>query len=145
MKIINVDNIYAWAILVSLISQVIITGWAYSQCFKIRISKVLFTALIILVSCIAIVPPTFFQIYFPIKAAVLFILVFVVFKLSSKSDFVKPFIFLCLDMLVNITLEMLLLMTVTFIGINDFQDVNDVYTFNRMISSLMFTVICIPF
>ena len=98
----------------------------------------------ILVSCIAIVPPTFFQIYFPIKAAVLFILVFVVFKLSSESDFVKPFIFLCLDMLVNITLEMLLMM-VTLIGINDFQDVNDVYTFNRMISSLMFTVICIPF
>lgn len=145
MKIINVDNIYAWAILVSSISQVIITGWTFSQCFKIRISKVLFTALIILVSCIAIVPPTFFQIYFPIKAAVLFILVFVVFKLSSESDFVKPFIFLCLDMLVNITLEMLLLMTVTLIGINDFQDVNDVYTFNRMISSLMFTVICIPF
>ena len=145
MKIINVDNIYAWAILVSSISQVIITGWTFSQCFKIKISKVLFTALIILVSCIAIVPPTFFQIYFPIKAAVLFILVFVVFKLSSESDFVKPFIFLCLDMLVNITLEMLLLMTVTFIGINDFQDVNDVYTFNRMISSLMFTVICIPF
>ena len=144
MKIINVDNIYAWAILVSSISQVIITGWIFSQCFKIRISKVLFTALIILVSCIAIVPPTFFQIYFPIKAAVLFILV-VVFKLSSESDFVKPFIFLCLDMLVNITLEMLLLMTVTLIGINDFQDVNDVYTFNRMISSLMFTVICIPF
>ena len=145
MKIINIDNIYAWAILVSSISQVIITGWTFSQCFKIRISKVLFTALMILVSCIAIVPPTFFQIYFPIKAAVLFILVFVVFKLSSESDFVKPFIFLCLDMLVNITLEMLLLMTVTLIGINDFQDVNDVYTFNRMISSLMFTVICIPF
>ena len=145
MKIINVDNIYAWAILVSSISQVIITGWTFSQCFKIRISKVLFTALMILVSCIAIVPPTFFQIYFPIKAAVLFILVFVVFKLSSESDFVKPFIFLCLDMLVNITLEMLLMMTVTLIGINDFQDVNDVYTFNRMISSLMFTVICIPF
>ena len=145
MKIINVDNIYAWAILVSSISQVIITGWTFSQCFKIRISKVLFTALIILVSCIAIVPPTFFQIYFPIKEAVLFILVFVVFKLSSESDFVKPFIFLCLDMLVNITLEMLLMMTVTLIGINDFQDVNDVYTFNRMISSLMFTVICIPF
>ena len=145
MKIINVDNIYAWTILVSSISQVIITGWTFSQCFKIRISKVWFTALMILVSCIAIVPPTFFQIYFPIKAAVLFILVFVVFKLSSESDFVKPFIFLCLDMLVNITLEMLLLMTVTFIGINDFQDVNDVYTFNRMISSLMFTVICIPF
>ena len=145
MKIINVDNIYAWAILVSSISQVIITGWTFSQCFKIRISKVLFTALMILVSCIAIVPPTFFQIYFPIKAAVLFILVFVVFKLSSESDFVKPFIFLCLDMLVNITLEMLLLMMVTLIGINDFQDVNDVYTFNRMISSLMFTVICIPF
>ena len=145
MKIINVDNIYAWTILVSSISQVIITGWTFSQCFKIRISKVLFTALIILVSCIAIVPPTFFQIYFPIKAAVLFILVFVVFKLSSESDFVKPFIFLCLDMLVNITLEMLLMMTVTLIGINDFQDVNDVYTFNRMISSLMFTVICIPF
>ena len=145
MKIINVDNIYAWAILVSSISQVIITGWTFSQCFKIRISKVLFTALIILVSCIAIVPPTFFQIYFPIKAAILFILVFVVFKLSSESDFVKPFIFLCLDMLVNITLEMLLLMTVTLIGINDFQDVNDIYTFNRMISSLMFTVICIQF
>ena len=145
MKIINVDNIYAWAILVSSISQVIITGWTFSQCFKIRISKVLFTVLIILVSCIAIVPPTFFQIYFPIKAAVLFILVFVVFKLSSESDFVKPFIFLCLDMLVNITLEMLLMMTVTLIVINDFQDVNDVYTFNRMISSLMFTVICIPF
>ena len=145
MKIINVDNIYAWVILISSISQVIITGWTFSQCFKIRISKVLFTALIILVSCIAIVPPTFFQIYFPIKAAVLFILVFVVFKLSSESDFVKPFIFLCLDMLVNITLEMLLMMTVTLIGINDFQDVNDVYTFNRMISSLMFTVICIPF
>ena len=145
MKIINVDNIYAWAILVSSISQVIITGWTFSQCFKIKISKVLFTALMILVSCIAIVPPTFFQIYFPIKAAVLFILVFVVFKLSSESDFVKPFIFLCLDMLVNITLEMLLMMMVTLIGINDFQDVNDVYTFNRMISSLMFTVICIPF
>ena len=145
MKIINVDNIYAWVILVSSISQVIITGWTFSQCFKIRISKVLFTALIILVSCIAIVPPTFFQIYFPIKAAILFILVFVVFKLSSESDFVKPFIFLCVDMLVNITLEMLLMMTVTLIGINDFQDVNDVYTFNRMISSLMFTVICIPF
>ena len=145
MKIINVDNIYAWVILVSSISQVIITGWTFSQCFKIRISKVLFTALIILISCIAIVPPTFFQIYFPIKAAILFILVFVVFKLSSESDFVKPFIFLCLDMLVNITLEMLLLMTVTLIGINDFQDVNDIYTFNRMISSLMFTVICIPF
>ena len=75
----------------------------------------------------------------------MFILVFVVFKLSSESDFVKPFIFLCLDMLVNITLEMLLMMMVTLIGINDFQNVNDVYTFNRMISSLMFTVICIPF
>ena len=87
MKIINVDNIYAWAILVSSISQVIITGWTFSQCFKIRISKVLFTALIILVSCIAIVPPTFFQIYFPIKAAVLFILVFVVYIFAALTFF----------------------------------------------------------
>ena len=145
MKIVNYDNIYAWAILISSIAQVVITGWAYSISFRLKVSRTLLTAGLVLISCIAIVPPMFFQIYLPMKTAILLLLEFLVLKLSSESNFVKSFIFCCFDMLINITLEMVLLMLVTLIGINDFQDVTDVYTYNRMISSLIFTIICIPF
>lgn len=145
MKIVNYDNIFAWAVLISSIAQVIITGWAYSLCFKIKVPKLIFTLAIVLVSCIAIVPPLFFQIYFPMKAITLFLLTFVVFWLMSESNFVKSFIFCCFDMLINVMIETLLVLLTTFIGINDFQDVVDIYSFNRMAASLMFTVVCIPF
>lgn len=145
MKIVNYDNIFAWAVLISSIAQVIITGWAYSLCFKIKVPKLIFTLAIVLVSCITIVPPLFFQIYFPMKAITLFSLTFVVFWLMSESNFVKSFIFCCFDMLINVMVETLLVLLTTFIGINDFQDVVDIYSFNRMSASLMFTVVCIPF
>lgn len=144
MTIVNYDNIFAWAVLISSVAQVIVTGWAYSLCFRIKVPKFAYTLVIVLVSCISIVPPMFFQIYIPMKAGCLFILTFIVFKLMSESNFVKSFIFCCFDMLINIMLEMFLLLLVTLVGINDFQDVTDIYSFNRMIASLMFTVICIP-
>lgn len=145
MKIVNIDNVYAWLYLFSSVPQMIFTAWAFSRCFELKVSQKVYYIAFIGLAFIHLVPQIFFGLYIPAKMFVMPALEIVLMWLMSKSGIVKPFIFLCLDMLVNVTLEMLMLTMVTFIGINDFQDANDVYTFNRMISSLMFTVACIPF
>ena len=80
-----------------------------------------------------------------ILAIILFFVVFLVVKLSSESNFVKSFIFCCFDMLINIGLELLMLAMLSLLGTNDFYEETEVYTFNRMVSSLIFAITCIPF
>lgn len=142
----NVDNIFAWAILIINYTHVIITGWAYSLCFKIKIPKLAYMAIMILATSVVQVPLILFEIYIPIKTIMLFLAVFLVVKLSSESNFVKAFIFCCFDMLINIGLELLILGVFILLGMNDFYSIdNNVYSFNRMVSSLVFTIVGIPF
>jgi signal transduction histidine kinase len=48
-------------------------------------------------------------------------------------------------MLINVGLELLLLGLLNLLGMNDFYDVSEFYTFSRMVSAIVFAVICIPF
>ena len=145
MNFTNAGNIFAWATLITYYTHGIITGWAYSLCFKIKIPKLAYMAIMILATSVVLVPPILFDIYVPLKAIILFFVVFLVVKLSSESNFVKSFIFCCFDMLINIGLELLMLAMLSLLGTNDFYEETEVYTFNRMVSSLIFAITCIPF
>ena len=102
-------------------------------------------AIMIMATAVILVPSVFFNFYAPIKSIVLFFVVFLVLKLLSESNWVKSFIFCCFDMLINVGLELLLLGLLNLLGMNDFYDVSEFYTFSRMVSAIVFAVICIPF
>lgn len=145
MNFTNVDNVFAWGTLLTYFTHGIITGWSYSLCFKIKVPKFAYMAIMILATAVILVPSVFFNIYAPVKSIVLFFVVFLVLKLLSESNFVKSFIFCCFDMLINIGLELLLVSLLCFIGMNDFYSTGESYTFNRMVSAIIFAVLCIPF
>ena len=80
----------------------------------------------------------------PLKTAVLFFVTFAVLRLMSEANTVKAFIFCAFDMMINVCIDMLLLGIMVVMNMNDFQTSEDIYTFDRMIASLIFTVMCIP-
>ena len=145
MDLINTENIFAWGTLIAYFTHGIITGWSYSLCFKVKVTKPVYMAIMIIATAVILVPSVFFNFYAPIKSIVLFFIVFLVLKLLSESNFVKSFIFCCFDMLINVGLELLLLGLLNLLGMNDFYDVSEFYTFSRMVSAIVFAVICIPF
>ncbi len=145
MDLINTENIFAWGTLIAYFTHGIITGWSYSLCFKVKVTKPVYMAIMIIATAVILVPSVFFNFYAPIKSIVLFFVVFLVLKLLSESNFVKSFIFCCFDMLINIGLELLLLGLLNLLVMNDFYDVSEFYTFSRMVSAIVFAVICIPF
>ena len=145
MDLINTENIFAWGTLIAYFTHGIITGWSYSLCFKVKVTKPVYMAIMIMATAVILVPSVFFNFYAPIKSIVLFFIVFLVLKLLSESNFVKSFIFCCFDMLINVGLELLLLGLLNLLGMNDFYDVSEFYTFSRMVSAIVFAVICIPF
>ena len=72
MNFTNAGNIFAWATLITYYTHGIITGWAYSLCFKIKIPKLAYMAIMILATSVVLVPPILFDIYVPLKAIILF-------------------------------------------------------------------------
>lgn len=145
MNFTNADNVFAWGLLITYYMQGIITGWSYSLCFKVRVPKIVYMTVMILATSLILIPQLFFDIYVPIKSIVLFLTVFIILKLMSEANFVKSFIFCCFDMLINIGLELLILCVFSLLGLNDFYNLDNVYSFNRMAGSLVFTITCIPF
>ena len=136
MDLINTENIFAWGTLIAYFTHGIITGWSYSLCFKVKVTKPVYMAIMIMATAVILVPSVFFNFYAPIKSIVLFFVVFLVLKLLSESNFVKSFIFCCFDMLINVGLELLLLGLLNLLGMNDFYDVSEFYTFSRMVMLL---------
>ena len=104
MDLINTENIFALGTLIAYFTHGIITGWSYSLCFKVKVTKPVYMAIMIIATAVILVPSVFFNFYAPIKSIVLFFVVFLVLKLLSESNFVKSFIFCCFDMLINIGL-----------------------------------------
>ena len=140
----NLDNIYAWVILAVSIVQMVVTGWAYSLCFRVRVSRAKFVVVLAVISVVILVPQIFLGFYIPLKTAVLFFVTFAVLRLMSEANTVKAFIFCAFDMMINVCIDMLLLGIMVVMNMNDFQTSEDIYTFDRMIASLIFTVMCIP-
>lgn len=103
-----------------------------------------YTAAASAVSFIVVFPQIFLHIYIPLKTLVLFLLLFVVLRLLSEANTVKAFVFCAFDMLINVGVDMTILGLMMALNMNDFQTTEDIYTFNRMVATIMFTVICIP-
>lgn len=103
-----------------------------------------YTAAASAVSFIVVFPQIFLHIYIPLKTLVLFLLLFAVLRLLSEANTVKAFVFCAFDMLINVGVDMAILGLMMALNMNDFQTTEDIYTFNRMVATIMFTVICIP-
>lgn len=93
MDLINTENIFAWGTLIAYFTHGIITEWSYLLCFKVKVTKPVYMAIMIMATAVILVPSVFFNFYAPIKSIVLFFVVFLVLKLLSESNFVKSFIF----------------------------------------------------
>lgn len=109
-----------------------------------KVSHLRYTAATSAVSFIVVFPQIFLHIYIPLKTLVLFLLLFVVLRLLSEANTVKAFVFCAFDMLINVGVDMAILGLMMALNMNDFQTTEDIYTFNRMVATIMFTVICIP-
>lgn len=109
-----------------------------------KVSHLRYTAAASAVSFIVVFPQIFLHIYIPLKTLVLFLLLFVVLRLLSEANTVKAFVFCAFDMLINVGVDMTILGLMMALNMNDFQTTEDIYTFNRMVATIMFTVICIP-
>lgn len=109
-----------------------------------KVSHLRYTAAASAVSFIVVFPQIFLHIYIPLKTLVLFLLLFVVLRLLSEANTVKAFVFCAFDMLINVGVDMAILGLMMALNMNDFQTTEDIYTFNRMVATIMFTVICIP-
>ena len=55
----NLDNIYAWVIMAVSIVQMVVTGWAYSLCFRVRVSRAKFVVVLAVISVVILVPQIF--------------------------------------------------------------------------------------
>lgn len=109
-----------------------------------KVSHLRYTAAASAVSFIVVFPQIFLHIYIPLKTLVLFLLLFAVLRLLSEANTVKAFVFCAFDMLINVGVDMAILGLMMALNMNDFQTTEDIYTFNRMVATIMFTVICIP-
>lgn len=109
-----------------------------------KVSHLRYTAAASAVSFIVVFPQIFLHIYIPLKTLVLFLLLFVVLRLLSEANTIKAFVFCAFDMLINVGVDMAILGLMMALNMNDFQTTEDIYTFNRMVATIMFTVICIP-
>lgn len=143
-QLVNFDNVYAWVTLVAYIIQGLITGWSFSLCFNMKVSRLKFMAAVSAVSFLAVFPQVFLRIYIPLKTIVLFLLIFAVMRLLSEANTVKAFIFCAFDMVINVGVDIFLLGLMIALNMNDFQTTEDIYTFNRMVATIMFTIISIP-
>ena len=48
MDLINTENIFAWGTLIAYFTHGIITGWSYSLCFKVKVTKPVYMAIMIM-------------------------------------------------------------------------------------------------
>ena len=108
MKIVNIDNVYAWLYLFSSVPQMIFTAWAFSRCFELKVSQKVYYIAFTVLSFVHLVPQIFFGLYIPAKTFVLLALQIVMMWLMSKSGIVKAIIFNGFDMVINMLLEFIL-------------------------------------
>lgn len=92
MKIVNIDNVYAWLYLFSSVPQMIFTAWAFSRCFELKVSQKVYYIAFTGLSFAHLVPQIFFGLYVPAKTFVLLALQIVMMWLMSKSSIVKAII-----------------------------------------------------
>lgn len=115
MKIVNIDNVYAWLYLFSSVPQMIFTAWAFSRCFELKVPQKVYYIAFTGLSFVHLVPQIFFGLYVPAKTFVLLALQIVMMWLMSKSGIVKAIIFNGFDMVINMLLEFILFLS--FFGI----------------------------
>lgn len=56
MDLINTENIFAWGTLIAYFTHGIITGWSYSLCFKVKVTKPVYMAIMIIATAVILVP-----------------------------------------------------------------------------------------
>jgi hypothetical protein len=52
MDLINTENIFAWGTLIAYFTHGIITGWSYSLCFKVKATKPVYMAIMIMATAV---------------------------------------------------------------------------------------------
>lgn len=145
MKIVNIDNVYAWLYLFSSVPQMIFTAWAFSRCFELKVSQKVYYIAFTGLSFAHLVPQIFFGLYIPAKTFVLLALQIVLMWLMSKSGIVKAIIFNGFDMVINMLLEFAIFLSFYGIFITNNGITTDVYTSERVVSSVLFTTLSLPF
>lgn len=144
MKIVNIDNVYAWLYLFSSVPQMIFTAWAFSRCFELKVSQKVYYIAFIGLAFIHLVPQIFFGLYIPAKMFVMPALEIVLMWLMSKSGIVKAIIFNGFDMVINMLLEFAIFLSFYGIFITNNGITTDVYTSERVVSSVLFTTLSLP-
>ena len=144
MKIVNIDNVYAWLYLFSSVPQMIFTAWAFSRCFELKVSQKVYYIAFTGLSFAHLVPQIFFGLYVPAKTFVLLALQIVLMWLMSKSGIVKAIIFNGFDMVINMLLEFAIFLSFFGIFITNNGITTDVYTSERVVSSVLFTTLSLP-
>ena len=144
MKIVNIDNVYAWLYLFSSVPQMIFTAWAFSRCFELKVSQKVYYIAFTVLSFVHLVPQIFFGLYIPAKTFVLLALQIVMMWLMSKSGIVKAIIFNGFDMVINMLLEFILFLSFFGIFITNNGITTDVYTSERVVGSVLFTTLSLP-
>ena len=144
MKIVNIDNVYAWLYLFSSVPQMIFTAWAFSRCFELKVSQKVYYIAFTGLSFVHLVPQIFFGLYIPAKTFVLLALQIVMMWLMSKSGIVKAIIFNGFDMVINMLLEFIIFLSFFGIFITNNGITTDVYTSERVVSSVLFTTLSLP-
>lgn len=144
MKIVNIDNVYAWLYLFSSVPQMIFTAWAFSRCFELKVSQKVYYIAFTGLSFAHLVPQIFFGLYVPAKTFVLLALQIVLMWLMSKSGIVKAIIFNGFDMVINMLLEFALFLSFFGIFITNNGITTDVYTSERVVGSVLFTTLSLP-
>ncbi len=144
MKIVNIDNVYAWLYLFSSVPQMIFTAWAFSRCFELKVSQKVYYIAFTGLSFAHLVPQIFFGLYVPAKTFVLLALQIVMMWLMSKSGIVKAIIFNGFDMVINMLLEFAIFLSFFGIFIINNGITTDVYTSERVVGSVLFTTLSLP-
>ena len=144
MKIVNIDNVYAWLYLFSSVPQMIFTAWAFSRCFELKVSQKVYYIAFTGLSFAHLVPQIFFGLYIPAKTFVLLALQIVMMWLMSKSGIVKAIIFNGFDMVINMLLEFIIFLSFFGIFITNNGITTDVYTSERVVGSVLFTTLSLP-
>lgn len=144
MKLVNIDNVYAWLYLFASAPQLIFTAWAFSRCFELKVSRKIYFIVISVVSLTYLATPIFFNVHVPAKTFVLLAGQIVAMWLMSKSGLVKAIIFNGFDMVINMLLEFLLFISYygPFLAENNITD--DIYTSERVIGTVLFNVLALP-
>ncbi len=144
MKLINVDNIYAWLYLFATMPQLLFTAWAFSRCFELKVSRKAYFIIFTGLAFAYLATPIFLGIYVPAKTFVLLAIQIVAMWLMSKSGLVKAIIFNGFDMVINMLLEFALFMSFFGAFLAENEITTDVYTNERVIATVLFTVLALP-